>query len=301
MPPKLELSHHVDRGLDLMHDGVRLFRYTYRPDVAQSESPKPYFHPLRTLSGNTVTIFRPHDHRWHTGLAMTLSHVADQNFWGGPSYVQGQGYVQLNNNGTQRHDAWSTIDVNQNRLLLEQQLTWITQGGQPWFEENRTMQAGQIDPVEGRWTLDFNSCLKNVSDRVLAIGSPTTEGRASAGYGSLFWRGPRCFTFGHWLASDDRTDPEKLRGQRSPWLAFVGTHDRIDAQSTLVFVDHPSNPRYPTQWFVRSDPYACASFAFMFDQEYQFQPEAVLNLTYRMIIADGALSRDTIESLIDLT
>jgi hypothetical protein len=52
---------------------------------------------------------------------------------------------------------------------------------------------------------------------------------------------------------------------------------------------------------VRSDPYACASFAFMFDQEYQFQPEAVLNLTYRMIIADGALSRDTIESLVDLT
>ncbi len=69
MPPKLELSHHFDCGLDLMHDGVRLFRYTYRPDVAQSESPKPYFHPLRTLSGHTVTRLthgserRPHHRR----------------------------------------------------------------------------------------------------------------------------------------------------------------------------------------------------------------------------------------------
>jgi hypothetical protein len=89
---------------------TEILRYHYRPELAASECPSPYFHPLRTLSGAAVTAHRPHDHRWHKGLAMTASHLSGQNFWGGGTYVHGApgwGYVDLPNVGRLDHEAFS--------------------------------------------------------------------------------------------------------------------------------------------------------------------------------------------------
>ncbi len=41
------------------------------------------------LAGDTVPLFRPHDHVWHKGIAWSLPHVGEHNFWGGPTYVHG--------------------------------------------------------------------------------------------------------------------------------------------------------------------------------------------------------------------
>ena len=42
-----------------------------------------------------MTGYRPSDHRWHKGLQMTSSHLSGQNFWGGNSYVHGEGYLRF--------------------------------------------------------------------------------------------------------------------------------------------------------------------------------------------------------------
>ena len=52
-----------------------------------SSRPKPYLHPVRTLAGELVTAFRPHDHVWHKGIAWSLPHVGEHNFWGGPTFT----------------------------------------------------------------------------------------------------------------------------------------------------------------------------------------------------------------------
>jgi hypothetical protein len=57
-----------------------LFRYVYLPGDPQVESPRPYFHLVRTLRGHLVTIYRPHDHIWHKGIALSLPHVGEENF-----------------------------------------------------------------------------------------------------------------------------------------------------------------------------------------------------------------------------
>lgn len=85
-------------------------------------------------------------------------------------------------------------------------------------------------------------------------------------------------------------------GKTSPWLAFSGWHDANAQASTLLFLDQPSNPRYPTRWFVRNDPYACVSYSFMFDEEYHLQPGQKLTLNYRLVIGNGAWSRKQIEN-----
>ncbi len=80
-------------------DGVEVFRYVYEDLTDQLESPRPHLNPLRSLDGDVVSIYRPHDHLWHRGISVALPNVGEHNFWGGVTYTREQGYVQLPNNG----------------------------------------------------------------------------------------------------------------------------------------------------------------------------------------------------------
>jgi hypothetical protein len=294
MKPTFHTSHDA---LELRYQDQTLFRYVYNNPSWQEEislSPKPYFHPLKTLAGNEVSLFRPHDHPWHTGLAMTMAQLSGENFWGGGTYTrEAQNYVQLENNGRIRHVAWLEGNDAGTVTALES-LQWITQAGATWLEEQRRIIVSEINAEEGYWSLDLAFHLVNISGQALMFGSPTTEGRPLAGYGSLFWRGPRSFLGGQIIGPDGLEGPGML-GQSAPWIAFTGRHDGSLQQSTLLFLDQPGNPRYPNKWFVRNDPYACISCSFMFDEYYTLPPSAALDLTYRLVLINGAGSRDRIE------
>jgi hypothetical protein len=266
--------------------GTELFRYVYRPRDPGLESPRPYFHPIRTLGGDVVSLYRPHDHVWHKGLAWSLSDVGGVNFWGGPSY-RGAGYVQLDNNGRMRHDGFQTIDVNGTALSIGERLTWITGTGESWFLERRHVVVTVL-PGEEAWRLSFSTRMQNVSGRPIAIGSPATNGRDNAGYSGLFWRGPRSFSAGTVL-TPERSGRDELMGCRAPWLAYVGRHDGHGGASTLLFADSPANFCFPCQWFVRSDVYACVCPAPFFSTEYLVGDGCSLQLGYDLLVADGAL------------
>ena len=265
-----QLIHTLDSHVDLIHDGVTLFSYVYNSQTPAIESPRPYFHPLRTLNGNIVSGFRPHDHRWHHGLSLTCANLSGHNFWGGRTYVRDQGYVQLDNNGRQR-DVQLTLTMlpqnSENVVRFYQDIEWYSQQDMLLFSDNRQMIA-RIK--EDYWSLEL-SFHPNDFDNFKAIwGSPTTQGRENAGYGGLFWRGPRDFIGGEILMSDGREGAD-LMGQSSPWLAYIGQHDETDDYSTLIFVDDAQNPRHPTPWFVRNTtPMVCPYFAF--HDEYEQAP-----------------------------
>ena len=292
----LTLTHNLNDQISVNYADQRLFDYVYNPNTAPTESPKPYFHPIYTLAGNLVTNFRPHDHVWHKGLCMTIAHLSGQNFWGGATYVHGEGYVQRDNNGCMAHVAWDVIDCSTEQILLRERLHWNTLMGEQWIDEVRQFRVSDISTDAGYWCLDTHMALTNVAGRELEIGSPTTQGRPAAGYGGLFWRGPRSFRGGQVLGPGD-LEGEEIMGHAAPWLAFIGKHDGNDATSTLIFLDHPNNLRYPNKWFVRSNPFACAGFAFMFDEVYNWQPNETLVLDYRIVIADGGWERARIDEL----
>ena len=107
----MRMTHEIDPSVSVTAGGVTLFTYVYRPATPQVESPRPYLHPVRTLGGDTVSIFRPHDHVWHKGISLALPHVGEHNFWGGVTYVYGEGYVQLPNNGSTEHHALHHLGV----------------------------------------------------------------------------------------------------------------------------------------------------------------------------------------------
>lgn len=297
----MTLTEYDDTELRCRLGAVPLFSYVYRSAVPAIESPRPYFHPLNTVKGLTVTGFRPADHRWHHGLSMTLTDVSGINFWGGRTFVDPEtGYRQLDNNGRQIHRDWVKIEVEGAAAEFVERLAWTGPSGDEMLAEHRRIGIDVRGAKDGYWILSFGTRLENTGGRDLAIGSPTTRGRPNAGYGGLYWRGPRSFAAGFVRTAAGISDADAAMGTRSPWLAFSGPHDEVDARSTLVFADSADNPRYPNKWFVRKEPggYTGVSFALAYDEVYPLASGDSLDLSYRIIVADGERDPEELASAV---
>ena len=133
-------------GIAVSRDGTELFRYVYQPDDPPLESPRPYLHPVHTLAGAVVTGCRPDDHPWHKGISWALANVGTENFWGGPTYRRGDGYVQLGNNGTMRHDEFDAAEARGDAVSVDERLTWVTAAGEALFAERRRITAAVLVP-----------------------------------------------------------------------------------------------------------------------------------------------------------
>jgi hypothetical protein len=283
------ITRHDDEVLVASVGDVELFTYVHRPSTPAFEGPKPYLHPVRTLAGDVVTAFRPHDHRWHKGVQMTATDVSGENFWGGVTYVRDQGYVALPNVGSMRHDEFTSTDSG-----FEETLSWFTEAGENWVRESRSLTVRDVE--DDAWTLEFATTLENLRSEPLVFGSPTTNGRELAGYTGFFWRGPRSFTEGTVIAADGGSGQEMM-GKAARWLAFVGQHDEVERSSTLLFIDHPENKN--THWFVRSTPFAAVNPSFAFFDTVEVAAGEALSLRYRLVVATGEWDREHLESYVE--
>ncbi|MBF8188805.1 PmoA family protein [Nonomuraea sp. K274] len=283
----LRANHALGRSVTVSAGDVELFSYVYRPDTPVLESPKPYLHPIRTLGGRSVSLFRPHDHVWHKGIAWSLPHVGEHNFWGGPTFVAGR-YVQLGNNGSATHREMTALTATGDRVEIGHTLGWAAQDGGPVIEERRSLTATVLD---GAWALVFDTAMTNVSGGTIDFGSPTTKGRENAGYGGLFWRGPRSFTGGV-IQSPKGAGGDELRGMRAEWFGFRGRHDETGDHSTIVMVDDTANPQHPPQWFARTENFACLCPAPFFSEEVPLPDGETIRFRYAVVIADGDRGED---------
>ncbi|SER14675.1 Methane oxygenase PmoA [Lentzea xinjiangensis] len=285
------ITRQDDEVLAVSVGGVEIFEYVHSPSTPAFEGPKPYLHPVRSLAGDVVTAFRPHDHRWHKGVQMTATDVSGENFWGGVTYVRDRGYVALPNVGTMRHDEF---EIAADEARVTELLSWFTESGEHWVRERRELSVRDVE--DDAWTLEFATTLMNLRREPLVFGSPTTNGRELAGYTGFFWRGPRSFTGGEVIAAGGGAGQEMM-GEVAPWLAFIGHHDEVDRSSTLLFVDHPDNKG--THWFVRSTPFAAVNPSFAFHETVELPAGESLSLRYRLVVASGAWERETLESYVE--
>lgn len=268
--------------------GVDIARYAFDPGGAVSEGPKPYLHPLRALDGAPLTAYRPWDHRWHKGLQMTWTHVSGQNFWGGPTFQRETGYVPLDNVGRMRHDGFTAVSAEGSEVSFTEDLTWITQGGEIWLAETRTHRFHGLDSARGLWALDFATTLRNVTDRELELGSPTTQGRANAGYTGFVIRMPRAWTGGRVLAggSADDAGADAVMGAELPWVAFSGEHDEVDGGGTVLAFAGSSTGAPPIKWFVRSEPFPILAPSPSFGEHIALAPGDEVSLRHRHVFGD---------------
>ncbi|MBT2532970.1 PmoA family protein [Arthrobacter sp. ISL-48] len=293
-------------ALTFSANGRAIATYNYRPGDDQYESPRPFFHPLTTLGGDEVTISRPWDHVWHKGLSWALPNVGKDNFWGGATYTRATAYANLDNNGAMTHQSFASIAETRAGITASESLTWISQDGEPVIAENRRFSIQLLEAAEsavpegagteGAYAILFETEMSNISSEVIAIGSPTTEGRDNAGYGGLFWRGPRSFTGGEFRNAEG-TGSDEFMGTRSQWITFTGKHDVTCRSSTVAFVEDNANPGAPNQWFARSSMFACLGAAPFFSKEVSLREGSPLTYRYAVVIADGGVDAARAQAL----
>jgi hypothetical protein len=303
---RLTLVHTEGRSVEVEAAGVQLFSYVYNPvEIPIEESPKPYFHPLKTLQGNVMTNLRANDHPWHHALAMTVTLLDGFNFWGGPTYADGKGYLWAENHGRQKHLEWKVLSTSDDGTLqMEESLLWETLKGEGLLSETRHIGIPEISVEEGYWILDFATELENISGRDLTFGNyHSSEGLKGSHYTGLLFRMAREFVYEcgdpeiKLLATNGLDGEDAVHGASSPWLAMVGRHDETLDRSTVLFLDRPENETYPSHWFVRRE-LPCVAYTFQYDKDRILKEGETLNLSYRMVIANGAWSREKIEAFV---
>lgn len=292
----LKLTHIFGDRIRLNYNDCRLLEYVFVSQQDSFESPRPYFCPMYTLAGDEITCYRPYDHVWHVGLSMTWAYLNDQNFWGGNTYVHGEGYKALNNVGQTRHVSWNEMTCGDHQAHLDHSLEWVTSDGDVWLSERRKIDISTGMASVGEWSIGIHMEFRNVSGELIQINSPMTRGRPLAGYGGLFWRGPRSFTNARLFSAQQ--DGEDIITNPNEWVAFCGPHDGTGNYSTLIFIDSAENLRYPTKWWGRNEQYACISSSFVYDEEYELEPDAVLRLKYQLVICNGDRDRDEVGEIV---
>jgi hypothetical protein len=265
----MQLQHEPDHAVSLHYQGRLLCRYVYAPQTPLTESPRPYFHPVNTLAGDTLTNLRPNDHAWHHGLSLTLNNVSGINFWGGPTYVRGQGYQWLSDHGAQFHVSWEKLEAQSTGASLAETLQW-RRDGDVCFKEERQIDIAVAEGGKS-WSLRWQSRLRNVSGRVLSLGNPHSNGGlAGSHYTGLQFRGARELLDEHLdptikiVAEGGLEGVGAVHGARARWMEWHGQMDTSLARVVLRF----ENNSGPLHWFVRRNS-PLAALPVQFDQNLE--------------------------------
>ncbi|MFF7011003.1 PmoA family protein [Streptomyces fimicarius] len=238
---------------------------------------RPRLHPVSTLAGRTVTQERPADHLHHLGVSIAVPDVSGRNFWGGRTYVRGQGPTALDNHGVQRSLGLERHGPGG----FTQSLAWEADGVE-LLREQRTVNALELSATA--WALDLSFALTNRSADDLSVGSPATNGRPGAGYGGFFWRAPKeaappdVFTA-------DRAGEEAVHGRAADWLALAGDG------WTLVFAGADEETRRDP-WFVRTAEYPGVGSSLAADERLPVPAGATVVRRIVTVVADGRLHRE---------
>ncbi len=179
---------------------------------------------------------------------MTCTDVSGHNFWGGGTYVHGQQeYAELDNQGRVAHRDWLALGTEPGGCD-DRRATRLARSRRRAPDGRATHHRGGGRRTGVPKLPHQNHLSPDQRDR---RDAPVLQrGHQGQGQGRL-WRvllaGPRSFTGGTVFTSRGAANAEDAMGTRAEWLAFMGQHDGAGRHSTLIFVDHPTNPRYPSR------------------------------------------------------
>ena len=265
-------------------DGTTVAELRSGDGIRSDISPRPYLHPVTTLSGVQVTDHLPSDHVWHLGAGVALQDVNGVNFWGGRTYRrEAAGYVWRDDHGRIRETETSAPPNT-----LAQALHWCGPDGTVLLREERNWHFTEVDAES--WLLDLNFTLTAASDPVL-LGSPGSNGREGGGYGGFFWRLPACTEVR--VRTADAEGEDAVHGTVAPWLAW--TAQFADGPATLVFMP---DPQEADPWFVRCSGYPGVGLSLAWDTPVRTTASTPVSRSVSVLVADGQLDDDAVARLV---
>lgn len=282
--PTTTLAWHRDDDdvdVELSVGGGLVARYERRPVMPDVYSPRPYLHPVYTLSGRALTAANSGPHRHQHGISVALDSVNGTNYWGGRTYLPGAGPTLLPNHGTQTSRTLNTAGGD-----LEDHVLWRASDGTPQFEEIRRISA-VVNAAGDGWELTWLSEL--TASLPVVVASPSASGREDARYGGLLWRFPEAS--GITIHTADGDGVPSAHGSRSPWVALVN-HDPSGPWTVLLRQVGMQVP-----WHVRGDNYLAVCPSHVWDGPLHLEAGQVLTLGLSAAILDRSLSASALKAL----
>lgn len=279
-------------------DGHVLFDVLDGKGTAPTSTPRPYIHPVRTLSGIEVTATHPADHDWHCGVGFAVPDVNGTSFWGGGTYIHGQGYVLLDNHGTIQSKECNTASTQpgtDTEIEFNNNTVWKDHQGREVIHELQTIRTSSLDTGLAEqppsWRFYFRTDLRAV-DQPVSLGSPGSNGRIGGGYGGFFWRLPRCTNVNIFSANAEGEDA--IHGSTSPWIAWSARFEArpgVCGPATLVFA--PADDRSGKDpWVVRCAGYPGVGSAVAWEDREEISDGTAISRSFMVAVIDGALDKE---------
>ena len=267
-----------DASLALVGPGgpVWRFRYDQALDI-------PYFHPLNTVEGRTMTADRPPDHIWHHGLWFSWKFINKVNYW----------EVDPKTGRPAGRTSWTDVRVtarDDQSARIAMDLAYRPLGEEvPVLTEKRTIGISAPD-IEGVYAIDWTGVFTAeravVLDRTPLPGEP--DGQVWGGYAGLSLRLAGNLDGRQVMTSEgpvgEMTD-DRYRGRH----AAVEYSGLLDGQpSGAAICDFPGNPRSPTPWYViKSAEMSFFTPAVLCYEPLTLRPGERVTLRYRVLVHPG--------------
>jgi len=228
---------------------------------------KPVLYPLRSAQGTPVTRGYPleprpgerTDHPHHVGLWFNYGNVNGLDFWNNSNAIDP---AERNEYGIIRHRAVKSV-ADGERGVLEVTMEWLTPNEVALLREDTTFifsgtettrtvdriailtaldaDVSFTDDKEGmlgvRVANELEAVAKNPAKRVGPNGEPQDEP-------SVFVEGVNGL-----YRSSEGLEGDPVWGTRGDWVKLSGRMG--DETVSIVMIDHPQNPGYPTYWHAR--------------------------------------------------
>lgn len=265
-------------SVDLSVGGAGILRYQSGSALEARQAPRPFLHPVQTLSGTLVTDAQPPDHPHHLGISVAFSDVNGTNYWGGRTFSPREGPVSLANHGRQQ-----VTDVYSGKDSITENLDWIGADGRQQAVERRRIQVMR-HPDPRAWAACISSTIQPASGQEqLEVSSSAVKGRAGAGYGGIFWRFPRDAR-AELVLTEAGTGTEAAHGSLSPWLSLSAVV--AGRRASVVLAQDPGSP---LPWFLRTEGYLGAGPAVAWDSSRTVSRHNPLELTLHAVVMDGTV------------
>ena len=251
------------KKLDVLIDGKPFTSYIYPDDIM-----KPVLYPLRTADGLLVTRGWPLDprpgervdHPHHVGMWLNYGDVNGLDFWNNSTDISEE---KKNRYGTIRHRSVNKIQADNNKAILEVSTDWQKPDGTNLLKEDTRFVfsgSGNMRTIERITTLTAlkeDVSFKDNKEGVIGIrlarelehpsNKPEVFTDASGKATAVAQLNNEGVT-GRYRSSE-RKEGDDVWGTRGKWVNLNGVIQSKPV--SLVIIDHPKNPGYPTYWHAR--------------------------------------------------
>jgi len=309
------VSNEASRRVDVFVDGRPFTSYVWPESLT-----KPVLYPLRTAQGTIVTRGFPLeprpgervDHPHHAGLWFNYGDVNGVDFWNNSTALSPEEQRKM---GTIVQRRISRTHDGKDRGELEVTTDWIMPGGQPILRETTTyvFQAGPnlraVDRITRLTALDQRVVFRDNKEGVIGmrvrreLEQPSNEPLVftdASGRPTAVKVLDNTGVSGLYRSSEGKTG-DAVWGTRGRWTMLTG---KVDQESvTLVLLDHPKNPGFPTYWHARgyglfaANPFGQEVFSNGKEKlNFTLEPKQSVTLRYRLLVLSGPTTPDQIET-----